>query len=114
MNKVEILGRITAEPELKKSNNGNSYVRFTLAVDRRSQEKQTDFIRCIAHGKTAEAISKYVHKGNQLCVMGSINVNTYEKDGDKRESWIVSVSEVDFISSKSDSQKNPDDLPFPL
>lgn len=104
MNKVELFGRITAEPELRQASNGNHYVTFSLAVDRRSAEKKTDFIRCIAHKGTADAICKYVHKGNQLCVVGSINVNKYDKDGETRESWIVNVLEIHFVSSRTESQ----------
>ena len=109
MNKVELFGRITAEPELRQASNGNHYVTFSLAVDRRSAEKKTDFIRCIAHKGTADAICKYVHKGNQLCAVGSINVNKYDKDGETRESWIVNVLEVHFVSSKSAEKPAPSD-----
>ena len=98
MNNISLFGRLTAEPELKSTSNGTKYARFLLAVDRRQKEKKADFIDCIAWSNLADVITKYVHKGNQLSVIGSLETNSYEKDGEKRKSYVVNVREIDFVS----------------
>ena len=123
MNVVNLIGRITAEPSLKQTQNGNNYCTFSLAVERRVKERTVDFISCIAYKQTAETICKYVHKGNNLGISGALNVNGYEKDGEKRQSWIVVVNQIDFLSPKQESsapkeeqtaQEPSGELPFDI
>ncbi len=97
MNNISLFGRLTSEPEIKTSGD-NKYVRFCLAVDRRTKEKKTDFIDCIAFNKLAELISTYVHKGNQLSVIGSLETGSYEKNGESRKTYVVNIKEIDFVS----------------
>lgn len=106
MNNISLFGRLTAEPELRTTDNGTKYARFLMAVDRRTQKDATDFIDCIAWNKLAEIITKYVHKGNQLSVIGSLETSSYEKNGEKRKSYVVNVREIDFVS-----QTKPADEP---
>ena len=125
MNRVFLMGRLTGDPELKLTTSNRKVVNFTLAVDRRSKDKQTDFIRCVAWEKTAETIHQYTHKGDKLIVSGRIQVTQYEQDGKKRSAVDVVVEEFDFAESKKQEQPKAepkvepdavfipaDDLPF--
>ena len=77
MNKVELVGRLTKDPESKMTSNQTPYCNFTVAVDRRFKdangERQADFINCVAWRQTAEFIQKYFRKGNKIGVCGSID-----------------------------------------
>lgn len=103
MNKVEIMGRLTKDVEIQKSKSSVDYARFTLAVGRKGEKEKTDFIECIAFGKLAETLVKYVEKGNRLIVTGSININDYEdKDGNKRNSITIIVDDFYFVDYKKE------------
>lgn len=121
MNNITLFGRLTGEPELRSTDNGTKYAKFLLAVDRRTKEKTTDFIDCIAWSKLAEVIAQYVHKGNQLSLSGSLETSSYEKNGEKRKAYVVNIKEIDFVSqpkttNEVKAQNEPDDegsqLPF--
>ena len=118
MNSVILVGRMAQEPELKSTTTGTSIATFTLAVDRRGgQEKQTDFVPCVAFGKTAEVIVQYIHKGHRAGITGSLQSRKYEKDGEKRTFWNVAVREVEFLESRKGSDGgftpvNDEDIPF--
>ena len=108
MNKVILGGRMTAAPEMKTTQSGVAMVRFNIAVNRAYAGKdgngpQVDFITCVAWRKTAEFISKYFTKGSSVCVVGSIQNGSYEKNGEKRYSTKVIVDEVNFVDGKNDS-----------
>lgn len=105
MNIVALMGRLTADPELKTTNSGLSYCRFTLAVDRRfSKEKQADFISCVAWRQTAEFVSRYFSKGSQMALNGSIQTGSYtDNSGNKRYTTDVVVDNVYFTGKKSDN-----------
>lgn len=96
MNSVQLLGRLTRDPEMRATSN-TTVTRFTVATDRK---EGADFIACTAFGKTAENISKYFKKGNRIAVFGSIRTSSYEKDGQKRYTTEVWVSGFDFCESK--------------
>ena len=105
MNKIVLMGRMTADPETHTGNN-MMYTRFTLAVERNYKSKDgdrvTDFIRCTAWNGTAEFIDKYFHKGSMVAVCGELNIDEYEdKDGNTRTTANVRVSEVSFTGDKS-------------
>lgn len=109
MNQVNLIGRITREPEIRMTSNGKAYCHFTLAV-RKEYEVQdgqpdADFINCSAWGKTADCIGKYIHKGEQMGVTGSIRQRTFENT-EGRTVYIteVLVNRIDFIGSKKDAQ----------
>lgn len=105
MNKVSLTGRITRDPELKKTPNGTSTVSFTLAVKRsRRVEGQTDadFINCVVWGKQAETLNTYVKKGNMLGVTGRIQVRSYQnKSGKMVYVTEVVVEEFEFLTPKN-------------
>ena len=110
LNKIVLMGRLTADPELKRTNSGTAVTSFTIAVDRdfksRNGEKETDFVNCVAWRSTAEFISKHFHKGSMAVVAGSLQSHQYEKNGDKRTAWEVLVESIYFAESrKTDSNQ---------
>ena len=107
MNVITLMGRMTSDPELKTTNNGNSVTSFNLAVDRsftpKGQEKQTDFIPCVAWRGTAEFISKHFRKGQRIAVKGELQQRTYTaNDGSKRNVYEVIVDGAFFCESKTE------------
>lgn len=105
LNVVAIMGRLTADPELKTTPSGVSVCRFTLAVDRNyakaGTERQTDFISCIAWRGTAEFISKYFVKGQLVAVDGSIQTGSYtDNNGNKRYTFDVVVTNANFTGDR--------------
>ena len=110
LNKIVLMGRLTADPELKRTNSGTAVTSFSIAVDRdfksRNGEKETDFVNCVAWRGTAEFISKHFHKGSMAVVAGSLQSHQYEKNGDKRTAWEVLVESIYFAESrKTDSHQ---------
>lgn len=111
MNLVVLTGRLTRDPELKYGQSGKAYSRFSLAVDRPFQKGEADFINCVAFGKTAELIGEYLRKGRKVGVQGSLQMNRYEANGEKRISYDVLVNSIEFLESKTGSVSNgPDDF----
>jgi single-strand DNA-binding protein len=108
MNSVTLLGRTTKEIELK--GNDTKYCSFNLAVNRKTKEKETDFISCKAFGKTAEALSQYVQKGQQIAVEGRIQAGSYEKEGTKVYTTDVIVSGFYFTDGKKDKQEGQETI----
>ena len=93
MNKVVLIGRMVADPELRfAAGSGMAISRFRVAVNRRKKEDGADFINCVSFGKTAETISQYLTKGRQIAVIGSIRTGSYDaQDGTKRYTTDVAV-----------------------
>ena len=111
MNNVSLIGRLTANPELKHSQNGLAYTRFSIAVDRsfvkQGEERQTDFINIVAWGKTAEFVCKYFMKGQRIGITGEIRTGSYTaQDGSKRYTFDVAANNVYFCESKGNSGGN--------
>lgn len=99
MNKVILMGRTTKDADIKSGE--MTVARFTLAVDRRTKDKATDFISCVAFGKTAEFIQKYISKGTKVLVTGSIRTGSYtNKEGQKVYTTDIVVTEIEFAESK--------------
>lgn len=108
LNVVSLLGRLVADPELRRTPNGVSVTTFTLAVDRNfvkaGSERQTDFIDIVAWRNTAEFVCKYFQKGSMMAVQGSIQTRTYEdKEGNKCKAFEILVDNVFFAGSKNTS-----------
>ena len=103
MNKVILIGRLTKDPELNfAAGSGTAVTRFSLAVTRPFKKDETDFINCIAFGKTGETIAQYLTKGRQLAVTGSIRTGSYDaKDGTKRYTTDIVVDSFEFIGSSN-------------
>lgn len=114
LNKICIMGRMTADPELKNTQTGTPVVSFTLAVDRNFKDKQTgertvDFIPCTAWRGTAEFVSRYFNKGRMAVVEGSLQMRKWtDKDGNKRTSAEVVAENVYFGDTKTDGISAPD------
>lgn len=110
MNKVVLMGRLTKEPviHLPEYQDGTTVARYTLAVDRRrsqQQERSADFISCVAFGKAAEWVQKYLHRGTKICISGRIQTGSYTKqDGTKVYTTDVIAEEQEFAESKAASQ----------
>lgn len=103
-NRIILIGRLTADPELKTLSNDISLCKFTLAVDRRFKnaagEKETDFINCTAWRKQAEIICQYVKKGHKLAIEGTLQQERWEtKEGEKRSSYGVQVDNFTFLEA---------------
>ena len=111
MNKVIIMGRLTADPELRQTQRGIASCRFTVAVNRRfadrnTGERQADFISCTAWRQTAEFVSRYFKKGSMICVEGSLRTGSYTDRNHPDVTHYttdVFVDNVEFTGSKSES-----------
>ena len=104
MNLVVLLGRPTADPEVRYTPDGKMVATFTLAVDR--IKEGADFIRCQAWEKRAEFIQKYITKGKKILVDGRIRTGSYtDKDGKKIYTTDVIINGVEFAEKKDDSKK---------
>ena len=100
MNKVSLIGRLTKDVQERRTQKGTSVVSFTLAVDRRNKDDGADFIPCIAWDKSAEAIAKYVPKGDLFGVTGYIQTRSYEKDGRMNYATEVVTTSFQFLERK--------------
>lgn len=102
INKAIIMGRLTRDPELRHTGSGTPVCSFTVAVDNGyGENRQADFINCVAWNKTAEFVSKYFAKGKMIIVIGRIATRTWEgQDGKKNYATEVVVNEVSFGESK--------------
>lgn len=117
MNRVELIGRITRDPELRYTNSNIATTRFTLAVNRPFQsqtgEQGTDFINVVVWRKQAENVKKYVSKGSLVAVEGRIQTGSYEnREGQRVYTTDVVADSVQFLETKSQSQNrvNNDDV----
>lgn len=108
LNKVILIGRLTANPELKQTSGGNAVTSFCIAVDRsvtKDGEKKTDFINIVAWRKTAEFICKYFLKGSAIIICGSIQTRSWkDEQGKTRYATEVVASEASFAESKKNSE----------
>lgn len=129
MNNVSLVGRLTKNPELRNTQNGNAVTNFTLAVDRRFKSEgqpEADFINVVVWGKTAEFAQKWFTKGLRIGVIGRIQTRTWEdKDGNKHYATEVVGESVEFADGKKEGNGgnktknqedsydiNDDDIPF--
>ena len=116
MNKVILIGRLTKDPELRKTPTDVSVCQFTIAVNRAFQqqngERQADFINCIAWRNQAENLAKYIKKGGQIAVEGSIQTRSYDdQNGVRRFVTEVVCNQITFLESKkSDTGYGYNDL----
>lgn len=121
MNRVVLAGRLTADPEIRKSQNGNSVCKFSLAVNRKYKnangQYEADYINCVAFKGTADTINAYVSKGDMLIVEGRIQTSKYTRtDGSTAYSTDIAVDGITFVGShkntdnsqpKQDTQSDP-------
>ena len=109
INRVVLVGRLTKDPEARTTPSGVTVCNFTVACDRpyvkQGEERQADFINCIAWRQTGEFVSKYFVKGNRIALDGSIQTRSWDdKNGNKRYATEVVVDHADFAQSKNDGQ----------
>ena len=107
MNKVILMGRLTGDPEVRKTQDGKSIATYTLAVDRRvaKADQKADFIRCQCWEKKAEIAEKYFHKGIKLVVTGRIQTGSYKnRDGKTVYTTDVVVEDQEFAESKGNEE----------
>ena len=105
MNKVLLIGRLTATPELRYTTNNTAVTSFTLAVNRNHTKedgtREADFINIVAWNKKAELINEYVAKGDLIGVIGKLQVRSYQNDkGENRRVTEVVLEEIEFLQSK--------------
>lgn len=110
LNHITIMGRLTRDPELRRTGSGIAVASFTVAVDRDfasdGQEKETDFIDCVAWRQTGEFVSKYFSKGSMIVVSGRLQLRSWtDKDGNKRRTAEVVADNCYFGESKRDAQQ---------
>ena len=124
LNIVAIIGRLTADPELRTTTTGVNVTTFTLAVARdyvkKGEQRQTDFLDCVAWNNTADLICKYLHKGSQAALSGNLQTRNFEdRNGNKRKVTEINVSGVTFLDKKETIPEvvpeivvNEEDMPF--
>jgi len=131
INRIVLIGRLTKSPELKSTNGGTYFCRFTLASNHSvkksdgSYEDKAGFFDCIAWGRSAETLHKYVAKGHRLCVEGALRWSSWEnQDGKKQSKVEIGVESFQFLEKRENSQQDApsagtyngpvgdDDIPF--
>ncbi|NFD31015.1 single-stranded DNA-binding protein [Clostridium botulinum] len=106
MNKIQLVGRLTKDPELTFApGTGTAVTKFTLAVNRpqfdKSKQQEADFIPCVCFGKRAEAIANYVQKGHRFGLSGRLQINKYvDKEGNNRWSTDIVIEDFEFLQDK--------------
>ena len=115
LNKIILMGRLCANPELRRTGSGTSVTSFSLACDRdfksQSGDKETDFIEVVAWKNTAEFVSKYFSKGRMAVVEGRLQIRDWtDKAGNKRTTAEVVADNVYFADSKQSQEKNFENL----
>ncbi len=104
INRIELLGRVGTDPELRQTKSGTAVCRLRLATDRRngSGESQTDWHNLVCWGKTAEAVAEYVRKGDRIYASGRLGYDDWEdQDGQRRQTTEVHANEVVFLDSRN-------------
>jgi len=126
MNNITICGRLSKDPEIKVVGDGIELCKFSVAVDRyqgKDKESATDFFDCSLFGKRGATVEKWMHKGDQITLMGEMVSNIVEKDGKKITYWNINVKDFSFGAKKAENGTQPtsavaeesslpDELPF--
>ena len=113
INRVNISGNLTRDPELKSTAGGMSVLNFGVAVNDRRRNQQTgewedyaNFIDCVVFGARAEALSRFLSKGSKVAIEGKLRYSSWEHDGQRRSKLEVVVDEVEFLSPRSQNSQN--------
>lgn len=116
LNKVIVVGRLTADPEFKTLNGGSNLTTFTIAMNRRwkndagESQEEVCFMGVKVFGKRAGTINQYFRKGSQILVEGHLRQETWEKDGEKRSKHVIMLDNFSFVD-KSSGEKTSKDVP---
>jgi len=118
MNKVVLVGRLTAKPELRYTGQNTALLRFTIAVNRpftnSEGKREADFINVVAWRKQAETISKFFDKGNLIGIEGRLQTGSYDdKDGNKRYTMDVALENFEFIEGKNKGTSDSSNYDYP-
>lgn len=112
INRVNISGNLTRDPELRATHGGTSILTFSVAVNDRRKNQQTgewedypNYVDCVLFGSRADSLQRYIAKGSKVCIEGKLRWSQWERDGQKRSKLEVIVDEIEFMSSRSDGQK---------
>lgn len=104
MNRIDLIGRLTRDPELRKTETGHVRADFTIAVNRigvKEEQQQADFINCRVWGNQAENLAHFMGKGSQIGLEGSLRIDSYtDKDGNTKYSTYVLAERIEYLSSK--------------
>ena len=111
INNVVLMGRLVATPELRNTQTGLAVTSFTIAIDRpyarQGEQRQADFIDCVAWRNNADFITRYFQKGSMIAITGTIQTRTYDdKNGNKRKAVEVIVDRASFCGSKAETGNN--------
>lgn len=107
MNSVNLVGRLCADIELRRTQDGTAVCSYSLAVKRPMVKDATDFLECVSWKQSAEYLSQYGHKGDIVAVSGSLQVREWtDKEGKKRKTYEVVTTSVTLVSSKKNSEGN--------
>ena len=127
MNRVDFIGRITRDLEVKATPTGKSVLNFSVAIPRFHREDGADFVNCVAWNKTAENMGRFLKKGDRISVSGRLQSRNYEdKDGKKVYTTEILAEEVEFLEPRKNNEEsapvstasdifkdvNPEDCPF--
>lgn len=105
MNCINIIGRLTRDPEIRTTTSGAKVAEFSIAVDNPFNKEETSFFRVKAWGKTADYVGSYVLKGQRVAVTGRLEQRRYEKDGQKRETVEIVAERVQGLDRPKDDAK---------
>lgn len=106
LNKIIVMGRLTRDPELRRTGNGTAVTSFTIACDRDFGDNETDFLDIVAWRQAGEFVGKYFSKGRMAVVAGRLQIRSWtDKDGNKRRNAEIVADNVYFGDSKTDNQQ---------
>ena len=113
MNRIDLIGRLTRDPELRKTETGHVRADFNIAVNRigaKEEQQQADFIPCRVWGNQAENLVHFMGKGNQIAIEGNIRNDAYtDKDGNTKYTWYVLASRIEYLS-KGEQKESKEEL----
>ena len=109
MNSVNLVGRLGQDPKVGNVTSGSKVATLSLGVERKTKEgKTTDWIDCVAWGKTADVIEQYTHKGERIGITGTLQTRTYETaNGDKRKAYEVLIEKLEFLGERKPDAAQP-------
>ena len=109
MNRVDLIGRLTRDAELRKSDTGNVRADFNIAINRigaKEEQQQADFINCRVWGNQAENLAHFTSKGSQIAIEGSLRNDAYtDKDGNTKYAWYVLAQRIEYLGTKGEKKE---------
>lgn len=110
MNRIDLIGRLTRDPELRKTETGHVRADFTIAVNRigaKEEQQQADFINCRVWGNQAENLAHFMRKGNQIAIEGNLRIDSYiDKDGNTKYTTYVLANRIEYLTKGEQKESN--------